>query len=231
MKPMLVHVLGQLRRQLAVGERAVAVLGHAPPRAEVHLVDRHRRVERVAPLRALAIHSPVAPLVVERPRRSTPVCGGISAWKANGIGLVDAVAVVRERDVVLVARARADARRRSLPRCRTRRAAAAGARLVPAVEVADHRDALGVRRPDGEVRARRRRRRSTGCAPSFSYSRKWRAFVEQVQVVVGQQRDVVASSVCAFVSGPRRGMRRYRRCVRAARGCRAAGSAPSRAGC
>ena len=36
------RVVGELLRELAVGERAVVLERVAPPRAEVHLVDRHR---------------------------------------------------------------------------------------------------------------------------------------------------------------------------------------------
>ncbi len=41
-------VVGELRRELAVGEHAVALLRHAPPRAQVHLVDRQRLPGRLA---------------------------------------------------------------------------------------------------------------------------------------------------------------------------------------
>ena len=43
----LVDVVGQLHRQLAIAERAVALFRHAHPRAKMHLVGRHGRVEFV----------------------------------------------------------------------------------------------------------------------------------------------------------------------------------------
>ena len=46
------------------------------------------------------------------------------------------------------------------------------AAAVPVVEVADDRNALGVRRPDREMHARRRPRGRIRCAPSLSKSRR-----------------------------------------------------------
>ena len=178
---MLLHVLGERRRHLAVGERAVAVLGHAPPRAEVHLVDRHRRVERVALARA----SPSSRRRSTRsrgPRRSTR-CAAASRCR-------------RRTD-----RPCRRGSRRSARRCGTCRPSPlptsgtkpsqmpdVAARLervrarVPAVEVADDADALRVRRPDGEDH----RRPATMCAPSFSHSlrcvpslKRWRSQSER----------------------------------------------------
>ncbi len=40
-------IIGQLLRQFAIGEPARAFIRIAPPRAEMHLVDRHRRRQRV----------------------------------------------------------------------------------------------------------------------------------------------------------------------------------------
>ena len=48
------RVLGELGREVAVAEEAVGMIGRAHPGAEVHLVDRLRRVERVARGRACA---------------------------------------------------------------------------------------------------------------------------------------------------------------------------------
>ena len=51
-------------RQLAIGEEAVAFLGHARPRSEVHFVDRHRPVEPARPARGARRHPvAVAPVV------------------------------------------------------------------------------------------------------------------------------------------------------------------------
>ena len=54
-------IVRQLFRQLAVGQPARAFVGIAPPRAEMHLVDRHRRRQRVG--------------VMLEPRRLRQPCG------------------------------------------------------------------------------------------------------------------------------------------------------------
>ena len=51
------HVVGELLGQLAVVEEAVAFFGHAPPRAEVHLVDGHRGASRARRRARSAIQS------------------------------------------------------------------------------------------------------------------------------------------------------------------------------
>ena len=52
------HVRHEPVGQLAVGQEPVALLRHARPRAEVHLVDRHRPIAASSPRsRRVAIHS------------------------------------------------------------------------------------------------------------------------------------------------------------------------------
>src|SRR5258705_3791647 len=41
------HVLDELGRDLAVGERPMAILRGTGPRSKVHLIDRHRRTNRI----------------------------------------------------------------------------------------------------------------------------------------------------------------------------------------
>src|SRR5262249_43810255 len=144
-------ILGQLRGQLAVAQAAAAFLRHAPPRAEVDLVDRHRGVQGVA--HAAAGHPGlVTPGVVEGPDD-----GGRLGWhllaEGERVGLVHAVAVVARGDVVLVAVAGADAGHEALPDAGRLLGPQRVARLVPAVEVAHDGDALGGGGPDGEVGA------------------------------------------------------------------------------
>ena len=59
----LADVRHQRLRQLAVGQIAIPLLGHSPPRAEVHLVDRHRPLVPAAERRPIAQPLAVAPLV------------------------------------------------------------------------------------------------------------------------------------------------------------------------
>ena len=59
-------VLGQPRRHFAIAQRAIVLLGNTHPRAEVHLINRHRCIKRVA-TGALIHPLAVGPLVVEIP--------------------------------------------------------------------------------------------------------------------------------------------------------------------
>ena len=59
----LAHVGHERLRQLAIGQVAIALVGHPPPRSEVHLVDRHRPVVPAAERRPIAHPVVVAPLV------------------------------------------------------------------------------------------------------------------------------------------------------------------------
>ena len=80
----LLAVFDELRRDLAVAEPALRVARVAPPAAEVHFVDRHRRVEAVV----------LRPVARSTRRRSTGSCsrsvtmfavrGGTSAKKPYG---------------------------------------------------------------------------------------------------------------------------------------------------
>ena len=58
------HVVGQLRRELAVGQRPVRVLRLAPPGAQMNLVDRHR------PVQLAGLRAPALPARRRRSRRS-----------------------------------------------------------------------------------------------------------------------------------------------------------------
>ena len=63
------HVRNEIARQLPVRQVAVALLGHASPRTEVHLVDRHRPVMPAAERRPIVHPVVVAPLVLARRAR------------------------------------------------------------------------------------------------------------------------------------------------------------------
>src|SRR5690606_15835829 len=108
-------------------------------------------------VRVLAARHPlrVAPLVVESPDAGSRPRRRLGEERER-IGLVDAIAVVTRADVILVRGPRLDARHETLPD--TRPVAAGDERigvLAPAVEVADDRDVLGVRRPDRQAHAPR----------------------------------------------------------------------------
>ena len=61
---------------------------------------------------------------------------------------------------------------------------------VPAVEVADHADAIGVGRPHGEMHAGRSIRRVIAVRAELLERAVVRAFAEQVQIEIGQHAAV-----------------------------------------
>ena len=71
-------------------------------------------------------------------------------------------------DLEFVVRAFADAGQENLPDAAAEQLAHRIAAAVPAVEIADHADALRIRRPDVESSCRRTPPLSVRCAPSFS---------------------------------------------------------------
>jgi hypothetical protein len=142
------EVLRQHLGELFVGVGAAAVGGAELPGADVHLVDGDGRFERL-PLAAGLHPLVVVPGVVEVPDAGTRLRGRLVV-DAEGVGLVDAVAVVLALDVVLVDGASAQTLDEAFPNA----GALGGLERVlagfPAVEIADDGDALGVGRPDAE---------------------------------------------------------------------------------
>ncbi len=143
------RVLPQLVPEFPVGEGAETLGGLSSPRADVHLVYRHRRVERVA--LAPVLH-PVAvvPLVLGRPDYG----GGLRRYLPEGR---ERIALLHHRPG---ARPQGELVERALPHAGDEPLPNPGAVLswrevvplpVPVVEGADHADLLGVRRPEGEA--------------------------------------------------------------------------------
>ena len=119
----------------------------------MHLVDRHRRAPRVACRARAAIHSPSVQVkrLVSRDDRGgrRPQLGG----EAERVGLERQQSRLPPEHLVLVERALADPGHEDLPDAAVDALAHRVAAAVPGVEIADHRDARGVRRPDGEMHA------------------------------------------------------------------------------
>ena len=144
----LLRIWHQLIGQLGPGEEAIAVLHLAPPGAQVHLVDRDWRVERVGAA-ALGRRR-------QRCRQPRDDAGGLWAHlglQRVGVGLERQQAAVACAQFVLVMRAAADARQEQLPHAALAAQPHRVAPAVPVVEVADDGDARGVGRPDGEAGA------------------------------------------------------------------------------
>ncbi len=147
-------VVDQLLGVLLVAERPVAVVGHALPRAQMHLVGRDRRVDALGLL--ARVHPVlVVPAIAAQVAHHARGLGRVLRAEAHRVGLQRQQPAVAGDDLVLVERAFSDIGQEDLPYARGPTAAHRVAPAVPAVEVSHHRDALRVRRPDGEMRALR----------------------------------------------------------------------------
>jgi hypothetical protein len=180
----LAHVVGELLGQLPVA-RERAGLG-PPPRAQVHLVDRHGAVERAAPL-ALVHPLRVAP---GEPVELDDRRGGARVVRLEGEG--HRIRFQREQptvppdDLVLVAGAQRHVGNKDLPDAVTRVQAHGLRPPIPAVPVADHADPPGVGCPHREAHAVHALV-TKRVSPESLEEAEVRALAEQVQVVAAER--------------------------------------------
>ena len=174
-------VIRQLLGELAIGQPAAAVFGLPPPRAEMHLVDRHRRRQRVGLVLQPRNRRQLCRIDHDR-RGRRPLLGA----ERHRIGLQRQQCAVRADDLVLVFVAGMRARHEDFPVAVAAHPHGVAA-AVPMVEVADHADAPRVRREHHEghaldilVPGRMR--------AELVVELEMRAFAEQMQVHVGQDR-------------------------------------------
>src|SRR4030095_14284917 len=113
-KAIFAHVIRELLRNITIPGTARVVL--APPRSKMQLVDRYRRVERVATMSRFHPRA-VAPLVVERPRAGWRFRGRFGIQRER-IGLVQYAAAISRHDSVLVCLAAHDAAHGAFPDAR-----------------------------------------------------------------------------------------------------------------
>ena len=155
----------------------------------MNFVDGNRRLQRLS-FRPRFHPLFVGPLVFKVPDH------GCGAWRllvqhAKRIGLLADMPFVVGNDVVLVQRALADSRHKAFPDAGTP-ARPQGMRLrVPTIEVADHRNRAGVGRPNSKVSSRLSRDRHEVRA-QLVVNPVVGAFVEKMEVLIGQQRGVAA---------------------------------------
>src|SRR5215472_1529252 len=154
----------------------------------MHFIRRDRRLDRIfsGPLLHPVV---IIPRVVEIPNHRC------SAWRfflqeANRVGLVDPVSVMRRLDVVLVHRSFADSRNEALPDSRTPTRPQAMCLRMPLVEAPKYRDFACIRRPNTERRSPILARASQVCA-HLVVDPVMAAFVEEIEVVLGQQREIM----------------------------------------
>ena len=134
--------------ELVPAQEAVAV-DMAPPRAEVHFVDAHRRIERVG---ALALRRRGG----DGRQRADDARGGRAqlGLQRERVGLERQQLAVARADLVLVGRADGHARHEDLPDAALATQPHPVAACVPVIEVADDAHLRRVRRPHREGGAR-----------------------------------------------------------------------------
>ena len=185
----------QLRGGLAIAEEAV--VGMAAPRAQMQFVHRHRRIQRIARA-ALGHPGVVVPCVdakVPNDRCRTRCLLGVAR---KGVGLLQALAAVRANHV-FVALALVHVGHIHVPDARPVPARAGGmARLVPAVEVADHRHRGGLGRPHGKTRFA-----GTQMAAQQPVQPGMRAFAEEEHILLADVRQTLryVSRFCRTFGG------------------------------
>jgi hypothetical protein len=144
-------VLGQLVSEVAIVE--VLTVTRLPPRAQMHLVHRHRLLVRLRGLAAL--HPRIVGELVGRgvhdARASERSTGHLGAER-HRVGLEDQVPLSRD-DLELVEGAVTDIGDEELPDPRRAERAHLVEAPVPTVELAHDAHAARVRRPHGEARA------------------------------------------------------------------------------
>ncbi len=139
-------MLHEARRELRVGEPAAIRVAH--PRAQVHLVGRHRRAERVT-RRTISDPLVVGPRVCRRVPHPRCALGTQLHGEAQGVGL-QTQAAVGTQDLVFVQLTRSDVRDEELPDTGCAEGAHRHETAVPAVEVANQPHAPRAGRPDRE---------------------------------------------------------------------------------
>ena len=145
------RVLDQLVGQIPVVEKAV-VLGHAPPTAQMHLVDVDGLVQTLArgTLGHPCLVLPCVLVHVPHPGIGARTQLGV---EAVGIGFVDFVAQQLGFDRVLVMGALGQIGDEEFPQARIPASLHGMGAIVPAVERTDDADALGIGRPHGKAHA------------------------------------------------------------------------------
>ena len=166
--------------------RGVAIRQPRPPRAEVHLVDRHRLRDRLRARHAVPSRRHPTRCTTS-PTTTDAVAGGTSANRAIGSAL-STQSPWRGQQLELVGRAHPEAGDEQLPDAAAAHRAHRVPWPVPAVEVADHAHGAGVRRPDGEggaLRAVERAHVRAEHAPELLVA----SFADQVQVELADRRS------------------------------------------
>ena len=134
----LLDVVGELRSRLGPGQRAIALLHHAPPRADVHLVDGDGAPQRVRGRERLPRFRVLPLIPVERVHDRCRLRRRFGA-EGEGVRLEEARPAAAGADLELVARARTHLRNEQLPDAGRADGAHRVQAAVPRVEIAHQR--------------------------------------------------------------------------------------------
>src|SRR5215472_17362804 len=142
-------IVGKQRSHFTISEPAVAFFANSFPGPEMHLINGNGRIKSVAFSTSRHPGIVLPDITFKVPHSGGGVrpdfCG-----KAIGVGLVDRIPSVGGLYVVLVGVALTHAGNEGFPdACQTRLHWIRGD--VPAIEIADDRNKLGIRGPDGKL--------------------------------------------------------------------------------
>ena len=145
------HIGYQRVRHFAISQILAAVFAFAPPGTGMHFVNRHRPRKAVV---AVGMRHPflVVPAVMVQVIDDRRVMRTFFGIKADRVGFGENIVLLRF-DFVFVNFALAQTGDENVPHAAGRIFAHDAGAAVPVVEIADHRNAFGVRRPDGEADA------------------------------------------------------------------------------
>src|SRR5262249_44171331 len=157
------------------------------PRAEVHLVDAHRSTQPV-PARTPVHPGLIAPLIGCCHRHSRRGTGPPLELASIRVGLDQDLAAVSIADLVFVQLATAQTRDEQLPHPARPVDAHRMYTPIPSIEIANHANALGIRRPYAKadtIHAVALFQMGSERAPRLSQP----TLIEEVQIVAAQRRD------------------------------------------
>ena len=168
--------------EIGVGEPAVRVVARPSPAPEVNLVDGERRRQGLAggPRGHPVAILPLVGVEVDHLRG-----GARGHFRAETVGVAAVGMAAGDVHPILGERANLETRHKNFPDPGRDPLVHPVGRRVPAVEVAHHRHAVGVRGPDGEGHAAHAVV-LLDMRPEFLVARPVTALAEEMEVVVGE---------------------------------------------
>ena len=142
-------VVSQNRGQFAIGQPPITFRRYPLPRTEMHFVDRHGRIQRVALRPARHPRFVVPSIGSEIPHAGRRLRSNLGR-ESVGIGFVNPIVAKARLQVILVNGPLPDIGHETFPNASGARTHHAD-RWIPVVEISDNRDELRIRRPNREL--------------------------------------------------------------------------------